>query len=113
MYLEDRTVRLQLWVQVSISISGAIGGLQTQSLFPLYILLARPVSTLNSETQRSSVYRFKRACKLTAFSGAQSRSSARANFILPEINKLSTEVKSGSLAMLLTSCADITNRKGD
>ncbi|XP_024976364.1 polycomb group protein EMBRYONIC FLOWER 2-like isoform X3 [Cynara cardunculus var. scolymus] len=98
-------------VQVSISISGAIGGLQTQSLFPLYILLARPVSTPNGETQRSSVYRFKRACKLTSFNGAQSVRSARAKFILPEINKLSTEVKSGSLAMLLVSCADITNPK--
>ncbi|KAJ9539782.1 hypothetical protein OSB04_026288, partial [Centaurea solstitialis] len=109
--IQEKHKRRQVMVQVSISISGAIGGLQTQSLFPLYVLLARPVSTLNGETQRSSVYRFKRACKLTAFNGAQSGSSARAKFILPEINKLSTEVKSGSLAMLLVSCADITNPK--
>ncbi|KAI3519607.1 hypothetical protein L1887_08821 [Cichorium endivia] len=99
-------------VQVSISISGALGdGLQTQNLFPLYILLARPYSTPNGETQRSSVFHFKRACKLTAFNGAQTKSTARAKFILPEINKLSTEVKSGSVAMLLVSCADITNPK--
>ncbi|KAJ0705395.1 putative polycomb protein, VEFS-Box [Helianthus annuus] len=97
-------------VQVSVSISRPIdGGLQTQSLYPLYILLARSVPTPNGETMRSNCYRFKRACKLTAFRGAETTSSSRARFILPEINKLSTEVKSGSLAMLLVSCADITN----
>ncbi|CAI9273918.1 unnamed protein product [Lactuca saligna] len=99
-------------VQVSISISGALGdGLQTQNLFPLYILLARPFSAPNGETQRSSVYHFKRAFKLAAFHEAQTKSKSQAKFILPEINKLSTEVKSGSLAMLLVSCADITNPK--
>lgn len=97
-------------VQISISINGALGdGLQTQNLFPLYILLARPFSTPNGE--RSSVYHFKRACKLTAFNGAQPKNSTLAKFILPEINKLLTDVKSGSLAMLLVSCADITNTK--
>lgn len=56
------------------------------------------------EMQRSAVYRFSHACKLTAFSGAETSSSSRAKFLLPEISKLSTEVKSGSLAMLLLSC---------
>ncbi|KAD7480351.1 hypothetical protein E3N88_03487 [Mikania micrantha] len=96
-------------VQISVSIRPLDDGQQTQSLFPLYILLARPVLTPNAETLRSSSYRFKRASKLTAFRGAQSVGSPRARFTLPELNKLSTEVKSGSLAMLLVSCADITN----
>ncbi|KAI3793122.1 hypothetical protein L1987_35736 [Smallanthus sonchifolius] len=97
-------------VQISVSISRPLDdGLQTQSLFPLYILLARPVLTPNGETLRSSCYRFKRACKLTASRGAQTVGSPRARFVLPEIHKLSTEIKSGSLAMLLVSCADITN----
>ncbi|KAL4575997.1 hypothetical protein LXL04_012085 [Taraxacum kok-saghyz] len=97
-------------VQVSISISGAFGDkLQTQNLFPLYILLARPFSTPNGE--RSIVYHFKRARKITAFNGSPKKSLSQAKFIMPEINKLSTEVKSGSLSMLLVSCADITNPK--
>lgn len=97
-------------VQVSISISGAFGDkLQTQNLFPLYILLARPFSTPNGE--RSIVYHFKRARKITVFNGAPKKSLSQAKFIMPEINKLSTEVKSGSLSMLLVSCADITNPK--
>ena len=56
------------------------------------------------QTQCTAVYRFSRVCKLTVFGGAETSSSARAKFILPEINKLSAEVKSGSLAMLLVSC---------
>ncbi|PWA43168.1 embryonic flower 2 [Artemisia annua] len=92
-------------VQVSISISDAIGdGQQTQSLFPLYIMLSRRVSNSKEETLRSR-YQFKRVCKLTTVS------STRVKFILPELNKLSAEVNSGSLAILLVSCADITNPK--
>ncbi|KAK1409228.1 hypothetical protein QVD17_35753 [Tagetes erecta] len=97
-------------VQVSISISRHLDdGQQTESLFPLYILLARRVLTPDGETLRSSCYRFKRACKLTGSRGVQTVGSSLARFILPEINKLSTEVRSGSLSMLLVSCADIAN----
>lgn len=41
---------------------------------------------------------------MTAFSAAETVSSAQARFIVPEISKLSAEIKSGSLAMLLVSC---------
>ncbi|KAI3756932.1 hypothetical protein L6452_04464 [Arctium lappa] len=100
-------------IQISVSISGAINdGMYTQNLFPLYVLLARPLSTTNMETHHSAVYRFSQACRLTAFNGAETQSAARAKFVLPEISKLSAEVKSGSLAMLLVSCADITNCQG-
>ncbi|XP_071711847.1 polycomb group protein EMBRYONIC FLOWER 2-like isoform X2 [Rutidosis leptorrhynchoides] len=98
-------------IQISVSVSGAIDdGMDTQSLFPFYVLLARQLSTANVE--RSAVYRFSHACKLTTFGGAETSSSARAKYILPEISKLSAEVKSGSLAMLLVSCVDITNPQG-
>ncbi|XP_071734110.1 polycomb group protein EMBRYONIC FLOWER 2-like isoform X2 [Rutidosis leptorrhynchoides] len=97
-------------IELSVSISSATNdGPQTQSLFPLYMLLARPVSTTNVETQSTAVYRFSRACKLTVFNGAETSSSARAKFILPDMNKLLKEVKSGSLVVLLVSCADTTN----
>ncbi|KAK9060986.1 hypothetical protein SSX86_018166 [Deinandra increscens subsp. villosa] len=102
-------------VQISVSISGPFEDeQQTEYLFPLYILLARPVLTVNGEMPRSSSYRFKRARKLNASRGAQTVGSPRARFILPEINKLLTEVKCGSLVMLLlltsmSFAADITN----
>ncbi|KAI7734769.1 hypothetical protein M8C21_000689, partial [Ambrosia artemisiifolia] len=56
-----------------------------------------------------AVYHFIKASKLTALNGSESLSCAQAKFILPEINKLSAEIKSGSLAMLVVSCVDITN----
>ncbi|GKB41830.1 hypothetical protein Tco_0886772 [Tanacetum coccineum] len=93
-------------IQISVSISGAINdGVHTQGLLPLYILLARPLSTVNME--RSAVYRFSRACKLTAYNGAETVRSAQAKFILPDISKLSAEIKSGSLSLLLVSCGMI------
>ena len=51
----------------------------------------------------SVVYRFRRACILTSFTGIEVGNQAQANFILPEINKLAVEAKSGSLAILLVS----------
>ncbi|KAJ0764612.1 putative transcription factor C2H2 family [Helianthus annuus] len=97
-------------IQISVSVSGATSdGHQTQTLFPLYVLLARPVSTTNVETQSTTVYRFNRARKLTVFGGAETSSTARAKFMLPEMNKLSKEIKSGSLDVLLVSCADSTD----
>ncbi|KAM0071105.1 hypothetical protein Hdeb2414_s0001g00021031 [Helianthus debilis subsp. tardiflorus] len=100
----------RIQISVSVSVSGAINdGTYTQSLFPLYILLARPLSNTNN-MERSAVYHFSKASKLTAF-GAETVSCARAKFILPEINKLSAEINSGSLAMLLVSFVDITDRQ--
>ncbi|KAI3800061.1 hypothetical protein L1987_35368 [Smallanthus sonchifolius] len=98
-------------VQLSVSIRRPLGdGQQTLSNFSLYILLARPVPTPSGETMQSSCYRFKRACKVTASNGALTVGSPLARFILPDINKLSTEFKSGSLAILLVHFADLTNQ---
>ncbi|KAJ0466078.1 hypothetical protein HanHA300_Chr14g0545161 [Helianthus annuus] len=91
-------------VQLSVSISRPLDdGPQTMHIFPLYVVLARPVPTTNAEALQSIRYRFKRACKVIAFNIAPTMRSPRARFILPEINKLSTEFKSGSLAILLVS----------
>ncbi|KAK9060998.1 hypothetical protein SSX86_018178 [Deinandra increscens subsp. villosa] len=104
--------KLKSRVQLSVSISSRHpdDGEQTPFITPLYILLARPVPTPNGETLRSSCYRFKRACKLTASNGAQTVDSPQARFILPDIDKLSTEFKSGSLAILLVHFAEMTNQ---
>ncbi|GFY84416.1 hypothetical protein Acr_03g0011900 [Actinidia rufa] len=94
---------------MTISLSGTPNdGLLTQSLFPLYIFLARPVSNFGN-AEYSAVYGFDRACMLTNSSGANGMNQAQVNFILPEINKLAAEVKSGSLAVLFVICAEVTN----
>ncbi|KAA3456874.1 polycomb group protein EMBRYONIC FLOWER 2-like isoform X1 [Gossypium australe] len=93
-------------IQMSVSISRIVNeGVLTQSLFPLYILLARVVSDV-AVAEYSAVYRFRRACILTSFTGTEGSNQAQANFVLPEINKLAMEAKSGSLAILLVSFAN-------
>ncbi|XP_052174160.1 polycomb group protein EMBRYONIC FLOWER 2-like isoform X2 [Diospyros lotus] len=96
-------------IEMKISLSRTLNdGLQTQSICPLYIFLARPVSSC-AVTEYSAVYHFSRACSLTASPGADGMNRAQAKFILPEINKLAAEIRSGSLAILFVFFADITN----
>ncbi|KAK3033231.1 hypothetical protein RJ639_033111, partial [Escallonia herrerae] len=96
-------------IQLTISLLGSVDdGSPTRSLFPLYILLARPVSNVHV-AEHSSVYRFSRACVLTACTGVEELHRAQAKFILPDMNKLSAEAQSGSLAILLVSCAGVAS----
>ncbi|XP_038709030.1 polycomb group protein EMBRYONIC FLOWER 2 isoform X2 [Tripterygium wilfordii] len=94
-------------IQMAISLSWNLNeGVQSHCLFPLYILLARLVSG-TGVMEHAAVYRFSRACLLTSFTGAEGSSQAQANFVLPEINKLALEAKTGSLAVLLVSFAGV------
>ncbi|KAB1204126.1 Polycomb group protein EMBRYONIC FLOWER 2, partial [Morella rubra] len=73
----------RLGIQMRISLSGTVNeSLQTQSLFPLCLFLARLVSDVTV---------------------------SEANIILPEINKLALEAKSDSLAILLVSWVGAQN----
>ncbi|KAB2020186.1 hypothetical protein ES319_D07G050900v1 [Gossypium barbadense] len=93
-------------IQMTVSVPGIVNeGVLTQTVFPLYILLARLVSDV-AVAEYSAVYRFRRACILTSFTGIDDSNQAQVNFILPEINKLAMEAKSGSLAILLVSFAN-------
>ncbi|XP_059632116.1 polycomb group protein EMBRYONIC FLOWER 2-like isoform X2 [Cornus florida] len=96
-------------IQMTISLSGSMNdGVQTQRLFPVYVLLAKPVSSV-LVAEHSAVYHFSRACMLTSYAGTEGMNRAQANFILPDIKKLAAEIKSGSLAILFVSFAEITN----
>ncbi|XP_062163447.1 polycomb group protein EMBRYONIC FLOWER 2 isoform X3 [Alnus glutinosa] len=96
-------------IQMTISLSGTGNeGLQTQNLFPLCIFLARVVSEA-AVVEYSAVYRFSRACIFTNPTGVEGSTQIQANIILPEINKLALEAKSGSLAILLVSWAGAQN----
>ncbi|CAK7335877.1 unnamed protein product [Dovyalis caffra] len=73
-------------------------------------IYCKPVELYNILQRRaignySAVYRFSRPCVLTSFAGVEGSTQAQANFILPEMNKLASEVKSGSLYVLLVSFA--------
>ncbi|KAG9145862.1 hypothetical protein Leryth_020198 [Lithospermum erythrorhizon] len=91
-------------VQMTISVSTVNDGRQPLNVFPLCILLARPVPS-HAVTKDCAMYHFSRLCMLTAHTGVDMNRQAK--FVLPEINKLSEQVKCGSLAVLFISCAEL------
>ncbi|KAJ6943812.1 hypothetical protein NC652_009301 [Populus alba x Populus x berolinensis] len=93
--------RIQMTISMPVTLNGAV---QSHSLFPLYILLARLVSKIGG-LEYSAVYHFSRPCVVTNFAGVEGSTQAQTNFVLPEMNKLASEVKSGSLYVLLVSFA--------
>ncbi|KAF5456220.1 hypothetical protein F2P56_025725 [Juglans regia] len=96
-------------IQMKISLPGTANeSLQTQKLFPLCIFLARLVSDV-ADAEDSAVYRFSRAFIWNNPIGVGGSTQIQANIILPEINKLALEAKSGSLAILLVSWVGAEN----
>ncbi|XP_034211229.1 polycomb group protein EMBRYONIC FLOWER 2 isoform X4 [Prunus dulcis] len=96
-------------IQMTVSISrNEKEGVQTQNLFPLYVFLARLVPDV-AVPEYSATYRFSRACMLSNSTGVDGSSQLQANFILPDINKLALEAKSGSLAILFVSFVGAQN----
>lgn len=85
-------------IQMTISLTGT-----APKMFPMYVLLGRRVSSTAS-SECSVVYRFSQARALSNFSGVE-----KAHFVLPEINKLEAEAKTGSLAIVLVSCVENKN----
>ncbi|KAG8390222.1 hypothetical protein BUALT_Bualt01G0061400 [Buddleja alternifolia] len=100
-------------IQMTVSLPSTVNDeSRIQSLFPLCILLARPVHS-PSVVEGTAVYRFSRECILTKCTGDDRMNQDQANFILPEVNKLSAEVKSGSLSILFVSCAELFKEHAD
>lgn len=94
-------------IQMTISLPATLnGGSHIQSMFPLCILLARQVP-IPVASEYSAVYCFKRACMLSSCSGVDKTNQAYAKFVLPEMNKLSSEIDAASLVILFISCAEI------
>ncbi|KAI3962573.1 hypothetical protein MKW92_006514 [Papaver armeniacum] len=100
-------------IRMTLSVSEEnVSGVKPQTILPIYAILARPVFD-NQLGGHSAVYRLSRACVLTAFSESQRKDQAEANFILPEINKLSDEIKAGKLTILLVSSLGERNLSED
>ncbi|KAG6416211.1 hypothetical protein SASPL_123635 [Salvia splendens] len=94
-------------IEMTISLPSTVNDeSQIQNLLPLCIMLARPVYS-PALVEDSAVYRFSRECILTKCTGDDAVYQDEAKFILPEINKLSAEVKSGSNTILFVSCAEL------
>ncbi|KAL0843981.1 hypothetical protein Bca101_017227 [Brassica carinata] len=88
-------------IQMSLSLSDTIdaAGVQTQTPFPLYVLLARLVSS-KPTAEDSAEYKFSRAFSITGVDG-------QANFLLPDMRRLA--LKAESLVILFISFARAQN----
>ncbi|KAG6788125.1 hypothetical protein POTOM_004179 [Populus tomentosa] len=93
--------RIQMTISMLVTLNGVV---QSHNIFPLYVLLARLVSNIGV-LEYSEVYRFSQPCVLTGFAGVEGSTQVQAHFVLPEMNKLASEVKSGSLHVLVVSFA--------
>ncbi|XBI86145.1 hypothetical protein VPH35_094156 [Triticum aestivum] len=77
-------------IQITVSLSRSTNTeLPEQNIFPLYVLLATPTSNISLEGH-STIYRFSRACLLTAFSEFGNKGRTKATFIIPDIKNIST-----------------------
>jgi len=114
-------------IQITISLSGSSNAeVQAQNIFPLYALIAKPMSTILFEgvslsffnflnwsfcplddlflifdmaLQHSPVYQFTRACLLTCFDESGRDSHTEATFIIEDLNTLAN--------IILVSCGTL------
>ncbi|XP_009605037.1 polycomb group protein EMBRYONIC FLOWER 2 isoform X3 [Nicotiana tomentosiformis] len=95
-------------IQMAISVPATVNDeSQVQNVFPLCVILARPVSNAAGAEAHSAVYQFRRACISTSFTGVDGINRAQAKFFLPEMDKLSAEIRAGSLVILFVSFAEL------
>lgn len=103
---EKHTRRIKMTISISWSTDK---GVQVQSILPLYVLLVTPTPEL-AAGGHSAVYCCRTRARILNYSSESERNGCtKANFVLPEMNKLSDESKSGKLFILFVSCGDKRN----
>ncbi|KAK4279467.1 hypothetical protein QN277_011247 [Acacia crassicarpa] len=93
-------------IQMTVSLSQTVT--DTQTVFPLYIFLARLVSDVGA-AEYSATYSISRLCMFRNGPGIDGNSQVQANFTLPEVSKLAVEAKSRTLAILFISSVENMN----
>lgn len=92
-------------LKMTISLTGkTVHGSQPQDLFPIYVLLAKPLSDI-ADTQRSEVYHYSRMGVLSNYTGSETLDQSHVYFILPEVENLSAVIEDSPISVLLVSCA--------
>ncbi|OIT37272.1 PREDICTED: polycomb group protein EMBRYONIC FLOWER 2-like isoform X1 [Nicotiana attenuata] len=96
--------RIQMAIYVPATVNDES---QVQNVFPLCVILARPLSNAAGAEAHFAVFQFRRACISTSFTGVDGINRAQAKFVLPEMDKLSAEIRAGSLVILFVSFAEL------
>ncbi|XP_057528118.1 polycomb group protein EMBRYONIC FLOWER 2 isoform X2 [Amaranthus tricolor] len=91
-------------IQMTVSLPGISDDRVQQSLYPMHIMLAKLLSDV-PDVEPSAVYLYSKARLLTTLTPEEGVNVAQAYFILPEMNKLVREAKSGAHFILFISYA--------
>ncbi|KAJ6791803.1 polycomb group protein EMBRYONIC FLOWER 2 isoform X7 [Iris pallida] len=101
-------------IQVTVSLSGNANAevQMPKHMFPLHVILARPVVDMEA-TEHSAVYRLCRACVLSSFSESGVKDQTEASFIIPEMKRLSADAQVGKLTILFVSSGESNGASGE
>ncbi|XP_073106428.1 polycomb group protein EMF2B-like isoform X3 [Elaeis guineensis] len=98
-------------IQIAVSLSGNINvEVRPQDLFPLYVLLGRPVGDV---TEHHAVYQLSRACVISTFNEYGKKDQIEANFVIPEIKKLASDARVRNLNIILISSGEPKGASGE
>ncbi|XP_057822546.1 polycomb group protein EMF2B [Cryptomeria japonica] len=98
-------------IKMTITFSGFVRNeVQEQNVFPLYVLVSSPISDSLGD---SAVFRSGRTCLLKASTRQGCNEQSAVSFILPEIGKLSEDVVTDNLTILLVYCVDNRSLHGE
>ncbi|XP_038971227.1 LOW QUALITY PROTEIN: polycomb group protein EMF2B [Phoenix dactylifera] len=98
-------------IQITVSLSASINvEVQPQDLFPLYVLLGRPVGDV---TEHPAVYQLSRACVITTFNEYGKKDQVEANFVIPEIKKQASDARVRNLNIILISNGEPKGASGE
>nr|XP_029145014.1 polycomb group protein EMBRYONIC FLOWER 2 isoform X4 [Arachis hypogaea] len=93
-----------------IQLTALLGDIdETQALFPLYICLARVAFKDEDAKKYSALYRIGRVFIFQAPSEVDGDTQQKANFLLPDIQRLALTAKSGSLVLLFFTAVENPN----
>ncbi|XP_020112648.1 polycomb group protein EMBRYONIC FLOWER 2 isoform X2 [Ananas comosus] len=93
-------------IQITVSLSANINAeLQPRDVFPLYVLLGRPVTDATLPAL-SAIYRLSRAYLLSSFCEFGNKDQTEATFVIPDINKLATGLRVSDLCIILVSSGE-------
>ncbi|XP_078169556.1 VEFS-Box of polycomb protein isoform X1 [Carex rostrata] len=98
--------KLKKRIQVSVSLSSNINdAIQSRIIFPVYVLLARPVPEVSCGEQAAS-YRLNKAYRLASFFEIGDKDHTEANFVIPSLQRLATDFRSSNLHIIIVSAGE-------
>ncbi|KAJ4783522.1 Polycomb group protein EMBRYONIC FLOWER 2 [Rhynchospora pubera] len=98
--------KLKKRIQVSVSLSSNLNeAIQSRTIFPIYVLLARPLPEFSVGEQTAS-YRLNRVYMLTSFFEIGDKDRTEASFVIPDLQRLATDSRANNLHIIIVSTGE-------